>query len=128
MRVSVECDSPLLQRSLELFLHKHICSYEESDLVIRDRKKKAGLKPMLLIANEEDADLRKPFSKEALLRALEEKLRPARAPVLKMQTPEELCSLGTEADLVLLEAKIEQMTQEYKTNIIKAVRQFYEKK
>jgi hypothetical protein len=125
MRVSIECDSPLLQRSLELFLRGHICAYEESDLVIRDHEKPSEHKTVLRIGNEADADLRKPFSKEALWDVIDAKLKTAESPVWQKRVEG---MRSSEADFAVLEAQIERMTQEYKTNIIKAVRTFYEKK
>jgi hypothetical protein len=125
VKVSIACDSPLLRRSLELFLRGHICTYEESDLVVTDHERKAGHKAALRIGNEEDADLRKPFSKEALLSALEAKLGAAESSLLHKKLKK---TRPTEADLSVLEAQIEQLTKEYQTNIIKAVRRFYEKK
>jgi hypothetical protein len=125
MRVSIACDSPLLQRSLELFLHGHICAYEESDLVIRDHEKPSEHKTVLRIGNETGADLRKPFSKEALLDVIDAKLKTAESPVWQKRAEG---TRSSEADLAVLEAQIERLTQEYKTNIIKAVRTFYEKK
>jgi hypothetical protein len=125
VRVSIECDSPLLQRSLELFLRGHICAYEESDLVICDHEKPSDPKAVLRIGSEADADLCKPFSKEALLDVIDAKLKTAASPN-RPKRAEEMRS--SEADLAVLEAQIERLTQEYKTNIIKAVRTLYEKK
>ena len=38
MKVAIQCESALLQRSLELFLEGHLSSLKQCDIVIRDTK------------------------------------------------------------------------------------------
>ena len=70
MKIAVECHSPLLQRSLELFLDKHLTSSKKCDIVVRDV---ACLNDerCFFIGTESSADLLKPFSKSQLILALE---------------------------------------------------------
>jgi hypothetical protein len=65
MKVAVACQSPLLQKSLEIFLEKYLSSEKRSDIVIRDE---ACLNDerCFYIASDEKADLLKPFSKSQL--------------------------------------------------------------
>lgn len=65
------CASPLLRQSLEKFLAEHIVSYQECDLVLADRELDID-KPCLMIANSEEADIQKPFTRTQLVLALEQ--------------------------------------------------------
>ncbi len=115
MRVGVECRSPLLQKSLELFLSSHLSSLKQCEIVVRDFKVLDD-KKNFYISKEEDADLIKPFSKTSLIMALEKRYED-----LSSQT------VGEPVDFDILEKRIEMLTQEYQKNILKAVRAFYEK-
>lgn len=123
MKIAVECKSPLLQKSLELFLDKHITSLKKCDIVLRDEEC-LNDERCFYIANSEKADLLKPFSKSQLILALE-----ARYKELNLyNTPEDSQKQGSEAmDFAILEKRISFLTSEYQANIIKAVKAFYEK-
>lgn len=128
MKVSVQCESPLLQRSLELFLEGHLTSFRNSDIVIRDKNIRDEEHPTFIIGVHEGADLIKPFSKAQLFHALAHTIEnyktfSAAAPV--EDAPQENTSEGVSFDI--LERHIEKLTREYQTNILKAVRAFYEK-
>ena len=60
MKVKIECDSPLLQKSLEYFLKEYL---DENGIIITDNPEKEGL----IIGK----DIIKPFSKTTLLLQLE---------------------------------------------------------
>ena len=60
MKVKIECDSPLLQKTLEYFLKDYI---SENGVVITDNPEKEGI----IIGK----DIIKPFSKSSLLLQLE---------------------------------------------------------
>jgi hypothetical protein len=60
MKVKIECDSPLLQKSLEYFLKDYL---DENGVVITDNHEKDGI----IIGK----DIIKPFSKTTLLLQLE---------------------------------------------------------
>ena len=127
MRVAVECQSPLLQKSLELFLAKYLSASKRSDIVIRDEECLSDER-CFYIASDEKADLKKPFSKSQLILALEKKykrLYPAskeeKEAIEKEYTPSD------SMDFSILEKRIEQLTQEYQENILRAVKAFYEK-
>jgi hypothetical protein len=66
MKVALVCESPLLKKSLEIYLKEYICDYEACDFVITDRAVKSK-KPVLRIGKGEDATLRVPFSKDQAL-------------------------------------------------------------
>lgn len=125
MKVAVECKSPLLQKSLELFLSLHLSSLKQCDIVIRDFKT-AGDDRAFYISKDKDADLIKPFSKSALILALERRYEDS-----AIVSDEDLKSVEDEysdegVDFSILEKRIDFLTQEYKQNILKAVRAFYE--
>ncbi len=125
MKVAVSCTSPLLQKSLELFLDKHLNSALHSDILIRDEKCHQDPK-CFYIGSDESADLKKPFSKSQLILALEKhyaSLHPQ-----KEQQPKER-KIAVEAETLnfsILEKRIESLTQEYQANILQVVKAFYE--
>jgi hypothetical protein len=124
MKVAVECRSPLLQKSLELFLFRYLSSKKHCDIVVRDE---ACLEDSrcFYISSKEDADLKKPFSKSQLILALEKKYKGAKlVSDVKEQLIEER---GGSLDFEILEKRIESLTREYQENILNAVRAFYEK-
>lgn len=71
MKVAIECDSMLLQRSLEIFLRDFKANSNECDFLITDKLFKSE-KPIFFISNSSNqAYLKKPFSKSKLLTAIE---------------------------------------------------------
>jgi hypothetical protein len=128
MRVAIQCDSPLLQRSLELFLEGHLSSRRQCDIVIRDKHINDDEYPTFIIASDDKTDLIKPFSKAQLMDALHKKLEAVKIP--DMLQPSLHVSAVVEDNGVgfeILEHHIEKLTREYQANILKAVRAFYEK-
>lgn len=119
MKVAVECRSPLLQRALEMFLSGHLCSVKQCDIIIRDVKCVEDDR-CFYISQDDGADLIKPFSKSQLILALENRY--------KKNGIKDLDKYGSSdvLDFSILERRIEFLTQEYKENILKAVRAFYE--
>ncbi len=129
MKVAVQCVSPLLQRSLELFLKDSLSSLKNCDVVVRDKKVFNDKQLTLLIGNDESATLQKPFSKSQLFLALENMIdsHKKREEILEItqEISEPLVSKNTELDI--LEKRIAMLTQDYQNNIMKAIRAFYEK-
>ncbi len=124
MRVAVECQSPLLQKSLELFLSKYLSSSKKSDIIIRDEEC-LNESRCFYISSEEGADLLKPFSKSQLILALEKKYnelypKSTNSIIEDEDTPETM-------NFEILQKRIELLTQEYQENILRAVKAFYEK-
>ena len=70
MKISLECDCILLGESLGLFLRDFISPRKDCDFIVADKKIEAK-KPVFVIA-EHSPHLKIPFSKEALISALEE--------------------------------------------------------
>ena len=127
MRVAVECQSPLLQKSLELFLAKYLSASKKCDIIIRDEAC-LGDERCFYVGSEAEADLQKPFSKSQLILALEKKYNELYS---KEEEPERLSIKEYEEDdsmdFSILEKRIEFLTQEYQANILRAVKAFYEK-
>ena len=127
MRVAVECQSPLLQKSLELFLTKYLSASKKCDIIIRDETC-LGDERCFYVGSEAEADLQKPFSKSQLILALEKKYNElydkdeAEAMEIKKEYEEE-----ESMDFSILQKRIESLTQEYQANILRAVKAFYEK-
>ncbi len=127
MKIAVECNSPLLQKSLELFLSKYLSSIKRCDIVVRDREA-MGDEKNFYISSQSGADLMKPFSKSQLILALEKRYRelyPNASLKSERESGYELES--EELDFSILEKRIEALTLEYQENILRAVKAFYEK-
>ena len=121
MRVAVECKSPLLQKSLELFLEKHLSSVKQCDILVSDVKCLNNEK-CFYIATNKNSDLIKPFSKSQLILALETRYKS-----IKKDTRVEVKEENEPLNFSILEKRIEFLTKEYQENILKSVRAFYEK-
>jgi len=126
VKVAIQCDSPLLQRSLELFLDGYLSSLRQCDILIRDKNIRDDQYPTFVVGVEESSDLIKPFSKAQLLHALNQmfesqKYVPAAAEASGDISEEEAVSFD------ILERHIDKLTREYQANILKAIRAFYEK-
>ena len=128
MRVAVECQSPLLQKSLELFLAKYLCASKRCDIVVRDEECLDD-KRCFYIASNEKADLKKPFSRSQLILALEKKYKKlyGTAKEEKERIEKEYDEEEESMDFSFLQKSIEELTQEYQRNILRAVKAFYEK-
>jgi hypothetical protein len=127
MRVAVECQSPLLQKSLELFLAKYLSASKKCDIVVRDEEC-LGDERCFYIASDAKADLKKPFSKSQLILALQkryEELYGTKNEEAMLQ--KEYLDDEESMDFSILEKRIEVLTQEYQANILRAVKAFYEK-
>lgn len=127
MKVAIQCESPLLQRSLELFLEGHLGSLRHCDIVIRDHIVPNDERLSLLIGTSDNVDLIKPFSRGELFHKLQQKID-----AVKGENPideESFLPLEVEdkINFDILERHIEKLTQEYQSNILKAVKAFYEK-
>jgi hypothetical protein len=127
LKIAVECKSPLLQKSLELFLDNHLCTLKHCDIVIRDVKCLNDDR-CFYISTDKESDLVKPFSKSQLILALEKRYKSMQKDISKDDaTEEDNSDENTPLGFEILEKRIESLTAEYKDNIIKAVRAFYEK-
>lgn len=126
MKVAIQCDSPLLQRSLELFLEGHLSSIRQCDILIRDKDIRDEQHPTFVIGVNESSDLIKPFSKAQLLHTLNQKFEAQKNIPLSI---EEECVTPPEegVSFEILERHIDKLTREYQSNILKAIRAFYEK-
>jgi len=121
MRVAVECKSPLLQKSLELFLQKYMSSVKQCDILVSDVKCLNNDK-CFYVSTDKNSDLIKPFSKSQLILALENRYKS-----IKKDARVEVQEEGEPLNFSILEKRIEFLTKEYQQNILKAVRAFYEK-
>ena len=124
MKIAVECKSPLLQKSLELFLSKYLTSLKQCDIVVRDEKC-LNDERCFFVSNDKNADLIKPFSKSQLILALENKYKNMLNDNLIEIEEEPIQEEPLNFDI--LEKRIDYLTREYQQNILKAVRAFYEK-
>lgn len=122
MKIAAQCSSPLLQKSLELFLDKYLSTYSKCDIVVRDEPCLEDER-CFYISSDEKADLKKPFSKAQLILALEKRyleLNPKEISVSSQKVDEVM-------DFDILENRINSLTQEYQANIIRVVKAFYGK-
>jgi len=126
MKIAVECQSPLLQKSLEVFLSKYLSSSKKSDIIIRDVECLNESK-CFYIASNEKADLLKPFSKAQLVLALEKKYNQLYPHTVKSSEVEREEKESQTMDFQVLQDRIEFLTKEYQESILRAVKAFYEK-
>lgn len=127
MKVAIQCDSPLLQRSLELFLEGHLSSLRQCDILIRDKDIRDEQHPTFVIGVDETSDLIKPFSKAQLLHALNQKFDAQKNTPVILEDEAMVVEEEEKVSFEILERHIEKLTLEYQANILKAVRAFYEK-
>jgi len=126
MKVAVECKSPLMQKSLEMFLQNHLSTLKQCDIVIRDVKC-LNDERCFYISSDSDAHLIKPFSKAQLILALESRYKYIKRDRHAIQEKkEDIHNEYAPLDFDILEKRIESLTQDYQANILKAVRAFYE--
>jgi len=123
VKVAVQCVSPLLQKSLELFLKDNLSSIKNCDVVVRDQDVLDSEHVSLIIGSDEKSQLQKPFSKSQLFMALENILDKKEQKSEKVQE----INVLKKDDLEILERRISKLTEEYQQNIMKAIRAFYEK-
>jgi len=126
MKVAVQCESALLQRSIELFLEEHLSSLKQCDLVIRDKKIMDSYHS-LYVSSSADADIKKPFSRSQLYLSLE-KFYQKIEEIKSVQDYDEanVTFSPMQDEYARLEEQIDILTQEYKNNLIKLVKEFYE--
>ena len=124
MKVAVQCESALLQRSLELFLEGHLSSLKQCDIVIRDTKVMDS-HHSLYISDDDDADIKKPFSRSQLFLALQAFYNKV-VEIESVQAFDDEVTLSEGKDFTLLEERINQLTDEYKKNVLHVVKAFYE--
>lgn len=123
MKVAVECKSPLLQKSLELFLVKYLSSIKQCDILVRDVEC-INDERCFFISKSIDSDLVKPFSKSQLILALENRYKSLKKGSISESDDSDI---DTPLNFDILEKRIDYLTKEYQQNILKAVRAFYEK-
>ncbi len=70
MKIALICDSLLLDRSLEMYLKEYLTSYKLCDFVVATQPTESQ-KPVFLIGDFENAQLKVPFTRELLLQELE---------------------------------------------------------
>ena len=121
MKIAVACESILLQKALEQFLQHYLTSKKQCDLIVSD--KRIDVPNLFYIANEEGADLLKPFSKSQLLLALENRYKELGKKEPKERSEDTLSKQN--ANFEILEKRIEMLTKEYQKNIIEAIKAFY---
>lgn len=113
------CDSLLLQNSLEIFLRDYLSSYKQCELVLSDKERELQ-KPVIVINSSDNADINIPFSKSTLLMELQK--------FYKKNYPDKVNkSTNIKKDkLWKLERKIDKLTLQFRENLIKTIRDFYE--
>ena len=70
MKINICCKSPILQKTLDLYLKDYISSYDNCDFVISDEISDDINKPICLATLREDSDIRRPMHRESLFRDL----------------------------------------------------------
>jgi len=123
LRVAVECKSPLLQKSLEMFLKKYLCSSKHCDILVRDEEC-LNDPHSFFIGTKTGADLLKPFSKSQLILALENKYKTLE--IVENKSSEDFDKEDS-MNFEVLQKRIEFLTKKYQEDIINSIKVFYEK-
>ncbi len=71
MNINISCKSPILQKTLSLYLKDFIVDYDDCDFVISDEIDENHSKPICLVNFNEDSDITRPFYKDSLFRDLD---------------------------------------------------------
>lgn len=119
MKIAIECNSILLEKALYLFLRQFVAPLKQCDFVVSDYDANFS-KPTFFIGTPR-ANLAKPFSKELLFSSLKDFY----AFTCKEKPPQPKRSVLKEDKH--LEEKIEQLTQEFRKNLILTIKAHYEK-
>ena len=122
MKIAVECKSLLLQKALENFLGKHLCSSKQAQIVVHDYKSDDP-RSFFVASRKDEGDLVKPFSKSQLFLALQNRYK-----TLQMQHKdgdEPTQTPAQQQNFEILQKRIEMLTSEYQKNIIEAIKAFY---
>ena len=114
MKVALVCESPLLKKSLEIYLKECVSSYEACDFVITDRVVKSK-KPVLFIGKQKDATMRVPFSKEEALSKTQQFYQ------------RHLGDKEIETDQEVLDKVLAKLNKKHKDKIEKILREFHAK-
>ena len=67
MKIGILVQSPLLERTLQLYLREYLVNLSECDFVITDKVDESQRKPICLINFSEDSDILRPIYKESLM-------------------------------------------------------------
>ncbi len=127
MKIAIKCESLLLQKSLEMFLSNSLSSLKNAQVVLSDNKNYETDKEFLYISSDEDADIRKPFSSNTLLLALQ-KYKTNSSEIKNINTlSESLFETKDIKDFSTLEKELDILTQNYKNDMLNLVKAFYEK-
>jgi len=110
VKIFIDCESPLLARSLADFLAEKSCSFDECDFVISDRNLESS-KPVFIIGKN-SVNLKMPFTKDELNSALMSYFS-----ALNETAPEQM---PKPADL---ETQISNLIDEFKANLLKIIKE-----
>ncbi len=114
MKVTVKCASPLLQKSLERYLHAYLYDIDLSDLLISD-KEVISEKVVFRVGNDPKADIAPPFTREMLMEALER----------FYETNERLVHIRHTKET--LESMIEKLNRKHQEKITRLIRSYHDK-
>lgn len=71
MKIYIHCQSPILQKTLDLYLKDYISSCDDCDFVISDAIFDNIDKPICLATLRGDSDIKRPLHKESLFKDLD---------------------------------------------------------
>lgn len=108
MKIAVNCECLIMQKTLEIFLKDYLVDEEEADFIVSDINKKSNKRVFHI--GDDSPYLTLPFSKKDLLYALEEFDFIVKDSNLKEN----------------LEDKISLLVDEFKSKLIKLVKEHYE--
>jgi len=126
MKIAVACESPLLQKSLELFLKKHLCVEKRCDILVKDTPC-YGDKRCFYISTDKEADLIKPFSKSQLLLQLE-KLESRKNPIKSGIDISNFDDILQDDNVEKFDEKLDKLIDEFSEKLKNLIKEHYGKK
>jgi hypothetical protein len=120
VKISLACQSVLLEKSLKLFLKNYIYPYKQCDFVIADRKIEID-KPLFYISYD-DSNLNIPFSKSSLILSIENFYNTIFKKDLIVEE-----KVVKEVNIDKIEKKITELTNNFRDDLVKVIKDYYDK-
>lgn len=124
MKIAIVCKSPLLQKSLELFLSNYLSSTKRCDAIVSDFDIQTD-KPVISVGYE-NCDIGKPFTRAQLFKVLEDRFEHNTYEQEDVSCATVVQNNSQEIDLSIIQREIEELTDRYKNDLLRLIKKHYE--
>lgn len=121
MKIAIDCQSPLLQKSLEIFLKKYMSQKDECDFLVSDTRLDSD-KRVCFISQDEGAYIKKPFTRAQLVLGVERFFKEPEVSLPKPRPQAKLTLNDKE-----LERKLNLLTHKFTNALVETIKTHYEK-